>query len=89
MSRIQEALVFQTDDERIEWFQALSPEEQAEVVKDAAQYMENLKNALQPFIESFMKWWREVYPVISKLILLFFSANANNESDEHCEYCAE
>jgi hypothetical protein len=51
MSRIKEALVFKSDEERMEWFQSLSPDEQAEVVKEAKEIVDNVIKAFLPVAE--------------------------------------
>ena len=54
MSRLREVFVFRTDEECIEWFQSLTPEEQAEVIKDVTEFIENIKKALKPIYDAFI-----------------------------------
>ena len=78
MSRIKEALLFTSDEERLEWFQSLTPKEQEEIVKEATEFMETVKAALQPIIESWLEWFRKVQPIFVEIAASYAVTQANN-----------
>ena len=51
MSRIKEALIFKTDKDRLEWFNSLPPEQQAEVAKEAKELVDKTIKAFLPIVE--------------------------------------
>lgn len=57
MSRLREALVFRTDDERLAWFSSLTLDEQAEVMSDVKQIIRIASLAFQQMSEQIMAWW--------------------------------
>jgi hypothetical protein len=56
MRHLKEALVFKTDEERLEWFQSLAPEERAEVVRDIQEIINNIAKALGPVVKALQDW---------------------------------
>lgn len=52
MSRIKESLVFKNDEERMEWFHSLTPDEQAEVAKEAGEIVDKFIEAFRPVAEA-------------------------------------
>lgn len=82
MSRIKEALVFKTDEERLEWFHSLSPEEQAEVATEAKELVDKTIEVFRPVAEAlakvFVLWFDLVYKNISEIGAAFAMAQANN-----------
>lgn len=82
MSRIKEALVFKTDEERMEWFQSLSPEEQAEIAKEAKEVVDNVIEAFRPVAEAlakvFVMWFDLLSENLAEVGNAFAMAQANN-----------
>lgn len=82
MSRIKEALVFKTDEERLEWFHSLAPDEQAEVAKEAKEIVDNVIEAFRPVAEALGKvfglWFDLLYQNVSEINAAFAMAQANN-----------
>lgn len=83
MSRIKEALVFKTDEERMEWFQSLSPDEQAEVAKEAKQVVDNVIEAFRPVAEAlgkvFYLWFDLLYQNVSEIGTAFAMAQEDKD----------
>lgn len=82
MSRIKEALVFKTDDERMEWFHSLSADEQAEVSKEAKEIVDNVIEAFRPVAEALGKvfglWFNLLSENLAEVGNAFAMAQANN-----------
>jgi hypothetical protein len=60
MSRIKEILAFQTDEERMAWFNSLSADEQAEVLKEAREISDRLIEAFRPLTEALARIYKSV-----------------------------
>lgn len=63
MSRIKEALVFKTDEERLKWFHALPPAEQEELIIESKELINKIIETLLPVVEEIGKAigaWLEV-----------------------------
>jgi uncharacterized coiled-coil DUF342 family protein len=59
MSRIQEAMVFKTDEERLAWFNSLTPDERSEVVNQAqeiANTISEVVNQAQEIANTIIVW---------------------------------
>jgi hypothetical protein len=82
MSRIKEALVFKTDEERLEWFHSLTPDEQADVATEAKELVEKTIEVFRPVAEAlakvFVLWFDLLYENISEIGAAFAMAQANN-----------
>lgn len=82
MSRIKEALVFKTDEERLEWFNSLTPEEQAEVTKEANELVDKTIEVFRPVAEAlakaFVLWFDLGYKNFLELSAAIVMAQANN-----------
>lgn len=77
MSKLKEALVFKTDEERLQWFNSLSPDEQAEIASDISKFMKDAKKALQPIMDFVLRWVHDSYPIIAKIA----NETRNNETN--------
>lgn len=82
MSRIKEALVFKTDEERLEWFHSLSSDEQAEIAKEAKEVVDKTIEVFRPVAEAlakvFMLWFDMLYENLAEIGNAFAMAQANN-----------
>lgn len=86
MSRIKEAFVFKTDEERLEWFYSLTTEEQTEVAKDAKELVEKVVEAFRPvaevLVKDFVVWFNLISENFSEIVTAFAVAQANNACAE-------
>ena len=57
MSRLKEALVFKTDEERLAWFQSISPEDQEEIVKELNEITDKVNEAFRPVTEALVEFF--------------------------------
>ena len=82
MSRIKEALVFKTDEERLEWFHSLAPNEQAEVATEAKELVEKTIEVFRPVAEAlakvFVLWLDLLSENLAEIGSAFAMAQANN-----------
>lgn len=67
MSRIKEAFAFKTDEERLTWFDSLTPDEQAQVVSDVRCLFDSLTRIIKPLFENLAEWSREAMPILTEL----------------------
>ena len=84
MSRIKEALIFKTDEERLEWFHSLSPEEQAEVAKEAKELVDKTIEAFRPVFEVYMAWFSKFVESLSE-IGAAFAVEKYHQKENHGE----
>lgn len=85
MSRIKEALVFKTDEERLKWFWSLSAEEQAEIVKESKEIVDRTIEAFRPVAESLAKVLGAVYKTIAEIGTAFALAQVQ-ANDALCDH---
>lgn len=74
MSRIREALVFDNDNDRLAWFNALTPEEQADVIKEAQAISAHLEECIQPIRDAILLWGEQIGKIFQGLQEILFRA---------------
>lgn len=68
MSRIAEALAFDTDEERLAWFYSLSEKERADVVNDAREMADKFIVAFMPVADVMREFCERAGSILQKAL---------------------
>jgi hypothetical protein len=67
---LEKALTLKTDEERLVWFNSLTPDEQVEFTYELQQRIDMIVKAFQSLMDAIQKWSENATPLLSRFFAM-------------------